>query len=187
MLLADAATIALWARQYRVLSIFPNPESRSLHSPNKNQHRLYAGQRHVEVEWTVGPVPIADGLGKEVVLEYSTAGAIKSGSSFFTDSNGRHMLRRERDARPTWKLNVTEPVTGNYYPVTAAAYVEDEDAQLAVIVDRAQGTVDWSGYLGALELYNLYNPLPTRLNPPPLQARRPWRPASWSFCSTAAC
>lgn len=93
------------------------------------------------MEWTVGPVPVQDNLGKEVVLEYYTP-AIQSGTEFFTDSNGRHMVKRERNARPTWKLNVTEPVAGNYYPVTAAAYVQDGSRQLAVIVDRSQGIQD---------------------------------------------
>lgn len=30
--------------------------------------RLWRGARVAEVEWTVGPVPIADGVGKEVAL-----------------------------------------------------------------------------------------------------------------------
>lgn len=31
--------------------------------------RLHRGQSHVEVEWTVGPIPFKDGLGREVVLQ----------------------------------------------------------------------------------------------------------------------
>jgi hypothetical protein len=35
--------------------------------------RLYPGARAVEVEWTVGPVPVeADGVGKEVLTRYTT-------------------------------------------------------------------------------------------------------------------
>ena len=30
--------------------------------------RLWAGARHVEIDWTVGPIPIADGLGKAHLL-----------------------------------------------------------------------------------------------------------------------
>ena len=29
-----------------------------------------------------------------------------------------------RNKRPTWDLNVTQPVAGNYYPVTSAAFME---------------------------------------------------------------
>jgi len=39
------------------------------------------------------------------------------------------MLRRTRDARPTWQLEVTEPVAGNFYPVTAAIYIEARRAR----------------------------------------------------------
>ena len=43
-----------------------------------------------------------------------------AGSTFYTDSNGREMLKRVRDKRPTWDLQVQEPIAGNYYPLTAA-------------------------------------------------------------------
>ena len=44
-----------------------------------------------------------------------------------------------RDSRPTWKLNQTEPVAGNYYPVNIGLYIKDENAQLTILNDRAQG------------------------------------------------
>ena len=47
-----------------------------------------------------------------------------AGREFYTDSNGREMLRRVRDFRPTWDLEVIEPVAGNFYPVTSAIYLE---------------------------------------------------------------
>ena len=118
---------------------------------------------YVEVEWTVGPIPIDDGLGehihfqsvlltairlfpvrrrcvhvedtsltfgnqrqvatrlagKEVVIRYSSD--VRSGDEVYTDANGREMLRRVRDRRPTWDLNVTEPTAGNFYPVRTLA------------------------------------------------------------------
>lgn len=48
-------------------------------------------------------------------------------------------LSTASDYRPTWDLEVTEPVAGNYYPCTAAAFIKDQDAQLSVVVDRSQG------------------------------------------------
>ncbi len=49
---------------------------------------------------------------------------VTSRDTFYTDSNGREMLKRVRDYRPTWKLNVTEPISGNYYPLTASMYLK---------------------------------------------------------------
>ncbi|KAL4419672.1 hypothetical protein ABPG75_006770 [Micractinium tetrahymenae] len=99
--------------------------------------RLYKGQSHVELEWTVGPIPFEDGLGREVVLLYTSD--LESGDEFWTDANGREMVERVRDFRPTWKLNQTEAAAGNYYPLTAAMYIQDGSRQLAVLTDRAQG------------------------------------------------
>ena len=42
---------------------------------------------------------------------------INSGDRFLTDSNGRFMIERRRNFRPTWDLNLTEPVASNYFPV----------------------------------------------------------------------
>ena len=49
---------------------------------------------------------------------------LNAGKTFYTDSNGREYLKRVRDVRPTWNLTVTEPVSGNYYPLTAGAYIQ---------------------------------------------------------------
>ncbi|CAB9518020.1 Lysosomal alpha-mannosidase [Seminavis robusta] len=103
----------------------------------KQVTRVMKGIPYIEVEYMIGPIPITDGRGKEVVTRFSTA--IQSNSTFFTDSNGREFLERRRDFRPSWPLEVFEPVAGNYYPVNAAIYVEDEQVSLAVLVDRSQG------------------------------------------------
>ncbi|XP_019622068.1 PREDICTED: lysosomal alpha-mannosidase-like [Branchiostoma belcheri] len=99
--------------------------------------RLYSGQRHVELEWTVGPIPIKDGLGKEIISRFDTD--IMSNSTFYTDANGREMLERVVDRRLTWKLNQTEPVAGNYYPVNSRILIKDKSKQLTVLTDRSQG------------------------------------------------
>lgn len=51
------------------------------------------------------------------------------------------MLKRVRNYRPTWKVDLNESIAGNYYPVTSKIVVRDEkqNVQFAVLTDRAQG------------------------------------------------
>jgi hypothetical protein len=99
--------------------------------------RLRANTRHIEFEWTVGSVDISDHVGKEVVSIFTTD--IDSQSIFYTDSNGREVQGRERNYRPTWKWDPTQPVAGNYYPVNSGIGLGDDASGLIVNVDRAQG------------------------------------------------
>ncbi|XP_013367688.1 PREDICTED: lysosomal alpha-mannosidase isoform X1 [Chinchilla lanigera] len=99
--------------------------------------RLYPGQRHLELEWTVGPIPVGDKWGKEVISRFDTP--LRTLGFFYTDSNGREILERRRDYRPSWDLNQTEPVAGNYYPVSSRIYITDGKMQLTVLTDRSQG------------------------------------------------
>ena len=110
--------------------------------------RVYKGQPFVEIEYTVGPIPIDDGRGKEIVTRWQTP--IRSSDTFYTDSNGREFQKRRRNYRPSWSLETYEPVAGNYYPVNAAIYIEDKDASLAVVTDRSQGGASLSS--GSIEL-----------------------------------
>merc|ERR1712139_679382 len=69
--------------------------------------RLYRDEPFVEVEWTVGPIPVNtewiqknnSKWGKEVVLQYNTN--LDSKGTFYTDSNGREMVKRQYNARPS--------------------------------------------------------------------------------------
>nr|CAD7429114.1 unnamed protein product [Timema monikensis] len=101
--------------------------------------RVYKEESHVELEWLVGPIPINDNKGKEPISRFTTN--LSTNKIFYTDSNGREMLRRERNHRPTWDVKLAEPAPGNYYPVTSKIVVTDEDKGLefAVLNDRAQG------------------------------------------------
>lgn len=64
---------------------------------------------------------------------------IQSNGIFYTDSNGREMMKRERDYRHTWKLTLVEKIAGNYYPITAKIAIEDNTRRFAILTDRAQG------------------------------------------------
>ena len=76
------------------------------------------------------------------------------------------MIERKRNFRPTWKLNLTEPVSSNYYPVDSRiSLVEesnevtsDDRRQLWVMVDRAQGGTSLrSGQLELMLHRRLFN------------------------------
>lgn len=110
--------------------------------------RVYKSENFVEFEWLVGPIPIDDNVGKEIVSRFYTV--MKTDGVFFTDSNGREMIQRKRNYRETWKLNLKEPVAGNYYPVTTKIAIEDDTHRLAILNDRAQGGS--SLYDGTVEL-----------------------------------
>ena len=99
--------------------------------------RVYKTEKFVEFEWLVGPIPIDDNVGKEIVSRFYTV--MKTDGIFYTDSNGREMLKRKRNHRETWKLDSKEPVSSNYYPVTSKIVIEDDAHRLAILNDRAQG------------------------------------------------
>ncbi|KAL6552364.1 hypothetical protein OROHE_007728 [Orobanche hederae] len=99
--------------------------------------RVYKEKEHVEIEFSVGPVPIDDGVGKEIVTQIKTN--IGNNKTFYTDSNGRDFLERIRDYRADWGLEVNQPIAGNYYPINLGIYIKDKNTELSVLVDRSVG------------------------------------------------
>ncbi|KAG1331603.1 putative alpha-mannosidase [Cocos nucifera] len=99
--------------------------------------RVYKGKEHTEVEFIVGPIPINDGMGKEVITQITTT--MMTNKTFLTDSNGRDFIKRIRDYRSDWELQVNQPVAGNYYPINLGIYMEDNSMELSVLVDRSVG------------------------------------------------
>ncbi|XP_076898589.1 putative alpha-mannosidase At5g13980 [Bidens hawaiensis] len=99
--------------------------------------RVYKNMEHAEVEFTVGPIPIEDGVGKEIVTQITTT--MKSNKTFYTDSNGRDFIERIRDYRADWDLDVNQPIAGNYYPINLGIYLKDKKSELSILVDRSIG------------------------------------------------
>ena len=66
---------------------------------------------------------------------------LQTNGLFYTDSNGRELLERKRNYRPTFELDLTERQSGNYYPVTSRILIRDTTRQqeVAVLNDRSQG------------------------------------------------
>ncbi|XP_059486976.1 lysosomal alpha-mannosidase-like [Neocloeon triangulifer] len=99
--------------------------------------RIYKGNKHVEFEWLVGPIPTEDHFGKEVISRFSSN--MLTNGEFKTDSNSREYLRRKRNYRASWEANIKEPVAGNYYPITSVISMQDRQTVVSVLTDRAQG------------------------------------------------
>lgn len=101
--------------------------------------RLYKSYNFAEVEWTVGSIPIHDNKGKEVIVSYQSD--LKTNKLFYTDANGRQIMERKLNYRPTWTLKNSEPVAGNYYPVNTKIFLKDvnKDVQFTILTDRSQG------------------------------------------------
>jgi len=101
--------------------------------------RIFDTSQHIEIEASVGPIPIADHLGKEIITRYSTT--LNTKSIWYSDSQGQEFQKRIRNFRPTYVLNVTEPVALNYVPADTSAYIEDSSAgnRFTVIHDRSGG------------------------------------------------
>nr|XP_049695653.1 lysosomal alpha-mannosidase isoform X2 [Helicoverpa armigera]XP_049695654.1 lysosomal alpha-mannosidase isoform X3 [Helicoverpa armigera]XP_049695656.1 lysosomal alpha-mannosidase isoform X5 [Helicoverpa armigera]XP_049695657.1 lysosomal alpha-mannosidase isoform X2 [Helicoverpa armigera] len=99
--------------------------------------KLYDGLNFIETEWIVGPINIDDLIGKEYVMKYQTN--IVNNGEFYTDSNGRQMLKRKLNFRPQWNVTLAEPISGNYYPVTNEIYIEGENLRLTILPDRSEG------------------------------------------------
>ncbi|XP_050358334.1 lysosomal alpha-mannosidase-like, partial [Nymphalis io] len=111
--------------------------------------RLYRGEEFVEVEWVIGPVPVGTDLGKEVVTIFNTN--ISNNGVFYTDSNGRQMMKRtcwnESTSHPQKK-----PVAACQYPVTSRICLQsvNSSAGLCVLTDRAQAATSYNE--GEIEL-----------------------------------
>ena len=77
---------------------------------------------------------------KEVVMRFSSS--LKSGRSFFTDQSGLGVIRRD------WVEELS--LSGNHFPVTQAAFLQDQGHRLSLVVDHATGAS--SVQEGALEV-----------------------------------
>jgi alpha-mannosidase len=151
----NSSTIYLPSNESVTITIIQGPivsEARLVFSSWASEvFRLWAGQSTFECEYTIGPIPFKDHLGREVISRFN-APSIQSNDVFFTDSNGRDSNKRVINYRPTFNLSVEEPVSGNYYPVSSYIYATDETSgvTMSIATDRAQGGSSLSS--GEIEL-----------------------------------
>ncbi len=98
--------------------------------------RIYDETQIVEIDWIVGPIPVDDNIGKEIIMRYDTD--LSTNGSFYTDANGRQVLQRTRDYRPSYNYIVYENVSGNYYPVASRIWIKDNQRQLTILTGFQQ-------------------------------------------------
>lgn len=80
-----------------------------------------------------------DKIGKEVVSRFRVP-FYPNNKTFYTDSNGREMLKRVLNYRPSFDLKENvENVSGNYYPITSRLTLTDNVTRFSVLNDRSQG------------------------------------------------
>lgn len=78
-------------------------------------------------------------IGKEVITRFRIP-FYQNNQTFYTDSNGREMLKRVLNYRPSFELKEkAENVSGNYYPITSRITLTDNRTQFSVLNDRSQG------------------------------------------------
>ncbi|XP_026322545.1 lysosomal alpha-mannosidase-like [Hyposmocoma kahamanoa] len=111
--------------------------------------RLYRGEEFIEIEWVVGPVPIGNDLGKEIVTIFNTN--ITNNGVFHTDSNGRQMMKRTC-WNETSSQQQKKPVSACYFPVTSRICIQsyNSSAAMCVLTDRTHGGTSYNE--GELEL-----------------------------------
>lgn len=80
--------------------------------------------------------------GAEIITKFKVKEDFDNKNEFYTDSNGREIIKRVLNKRNDFVYDPTEePVSGNYYPVTSRILIQDlkKDLEVAVLNDRSQG------------------------------------------------
>lgn len=84
--------------------------------------RTYEDEDYIEFDWTVGPIPIGDNTGKEVITRFETD--LKNDGIFYTDANGRQTIERKFDSNR--KLCNNDVIPGNWFPIYSRIFIRDE-------------------------------------------------------------
>ncbi|OXU30485.1 hypothetical protein TSAR_013555 [Trichomalopsis sarcophagae] len=82
----------------------------------------------------INEVDITETQNFELAMRINTD--IASGDVFYTDLNGLNMIKRQRFAKI--------PTQGNYYPLAAAGYIEDERIRMSIITGQPLGASSMS-------------------------------------------
>lgn len=107
----------------------------------------------IEFDLELNPIPIADGRGKDVTVNFKMFNGFDAKGLFWTDSNGLEMQERKTEFIPTNYTFLNDKpypnyhmISGNFFPIDSAIMMRDHNKtnlQVTVLNDRAQsGTAD---------------------------------------------
>ena len=95
-----------------------------LHSKNVDMLSTgWIGSEFMEITTRLSGIELSE-QGKEVVIQLQIR-SIQNNQTFYTDSMGMEMQERWLNFRPTWDLEVNEPIAGNFYPVNHAMMIKN--------------------------------------------------------------
>ncbi|CAD7944036.1 unnamed protein product [Amoebophrya sp. A120] len=106
------------------------------------QQRVRLLRNRIEITHINGPLPDATELVTSWNTDVENVEAETGQNIFYTDANGREMLKRVTDGgRDFTPYNFTdegEPIAGNYYPVVAAISIKQEGTSRSDISDATR-------------------------------------------------
>jgi len=98
-------------------------------------------EEFIEYEVELSEIPVKDGLGKDVTVNWKMFDDFDINKQFWTDSNGLEMQERKLNYNPRfpWPISDAQNVSSNYYPVDSAIAVKDvkKNRQVTIMNDRA--------------------------------------------------
>jgi lysosomal alpha-mannosidase len=94
------------------------------------EFRLYDGEKMAEIEWIVGPIPVDDNIGKEIIMRYDTdiASMVEVFIRMPMDVkylNGKEIIDHHGIMRSI-----------NYYSIASRIWVKDNQRQLTILTGR---------------------------------------------------
>jgi lysosomal alpha-mannosidase len=86
--------------------------------------RTYDDEDYIEFDWIVGHLSIENNVGKEIITRFETD--LKNEKVFYTDANGRQIVKRMFNPESVGCKGSNSVITGNWYPIYSKIFIRDE-------------------------------------------------------------
>lgn len=88
--------------------------------------RTYEDKEYIEFDWVVNIPLIDDHTGREIIIRFESD--LDNDNVFYTDANGRQMVRRVYDHQR--KSCSNEDIPANWYPIYTKAFIRDKSKKI---------------------------------------------------------